>query len=393
MALTMNSLPKYERRNDVDWLRIIAMIVIFFFHSARAFDYIPWELKNNELDIGLTMFVIFISAWIMPLFFVLSGMSTFYALEYRSPNMFLKERTKRLMIPYIFGICTVLSIHVYYEALYGKGNVAPFSGNYFEFYFFYFFTKGIYGYGGYFPLGGIYLWYLLFLFLFSLVSLKLFIYLKNENNQQRISKLAEFCNKPGRIFILVIPIIILHIIGTLFIPFYILAGWSFLVHLCVFIYGYIFASNGQFRKAIEKNRLLTLIIGIFLSIIMIYAYFAITDQHIFMILFGILWPINNFCWLITIIGFAQKYLNKENNRLKILNEMVLPFYILHQTIIIMIDYYVIQLDVSVIIKFFIVIPIAFGLTILLVLIVRKILLLRFLFGMRVVQRSNRSINS
>lgn len=30
----------YERRYDLDWLRIFATIMIFLFHSARAYDYL-----------------------------------------------------------------------------------------------------------------------------------------------------------------------------------------------------------------------------------------------------------------------------------------------------------------------------------------------------------------
>jgi hypothetical protein len=58
----------YERRYDLDCLRIFATIMIFLFLSARAYDYLPWEIKNNELDVGMTLFNLFLAGWIMPLF-------------------------------------------------------------------------------------------------------------------------------------------------------------------------------------------------------------------------------------------------------------------------------------------------------------------------------------
>jgi peptidoglycan/LPS O-acetylase OafA/YrhL len=37
-----------ERRYDIDWLRVIAMLAIFFYHCARFFGTEGWHLKNAE---------------------------------------------------------------------------------------------------------------------------------------------------------------------------------------------------------------------------------------------------------------------------------------------------------------------------------------------------------
>ena len=377
-----NNYFKFERQYDIDWLRILATIMIFFFHSARAFDDIPWEIKNSETQIAFTIFIIFTASWIMPLFFILSGMSSYYALGLRSQTEYVKERTKRLMVPYIFGICTVLAIQVYYEALFGNDWLPSFNGNFIEFYFLNYFTRGLYGWGGFFPLTGIYLWYLLFLFVFSLLTLKMFIYFGKTNMQQKFSKLADFCSKKGGILILMLPLILFQLIGMLFLGFLEVSGWSVLVYLCIFIYGYIFASDIKFRKAMEKNSSLTLIIGVISSVIGIFVYLNLSSNILILILYFLFFPLACLCWLVTILGFASKYLNKNSKHLKLLNDLVLPFYILHQAIIIMVDYYIIQLNISIILKYLIVLSIAFGLTISLVLVIRNINVLRLLFGMR-----------
>jgi len=379
---------KLERRNDIDWLRIFATLMIFFFHSARAFDTIPFHIKNGETYMSFTVFIIFTSIWIMPLFFMLSGISSYYALRHRTQKEFIKERSKRLMVPYIFAICTVLSIHVYFEALFGSDYLPPFNGSFLEFFFLNYFSRGFYGEGGFFPITGIYLWFILFLFIFSMISLKLFIYFRKVTIEYKLSKLADFCTKKGGILILVIPLILLQLIGILFLGFLVLSGWSILVYLCIFIYGYIFASNDKFKKAIDKNYTLTFIIGIISSIIAIIAYLNLSFEITVLILFIVFAPLGCLCWLVTILGFANKYLNKNSKHLKQLNDLVLPFYIIHQTIIVMVDYYIIQLNISVILKYLIVLAIAFGLTLGLVLIIRKINILRLLFGMRLKKNQN-----
>ncbi len=44
-----------ERRHDIDWLRVLAMLSIFLFHCARFFNYEDWQVKNNQLDLGLSI--------------------------------------------------------------------------------------------------------------------------------------------------------------------------------------------------------------------------------------------------------------------------------------------------------------------------------------------------
>ena len=381
--MNVNQSINLERRTDIDWLRIFATIMIFFFHSARAFDQIPWEIKNSQTNLGFTIFIIFTASWIMPLFFLLSGLSTYYALGRRSQMKYVKERTRRLMVPYVFGICTVLAIQVYYEAIFGNDWLPSFKGNFLEFYFLNYFTRGLYGWGGFFPLTGIYLWYLLFLFVFSLLTLKLFIYFRKANEEQKFMNLADFCSKKGRILILVFPLILFQLIGLMFLAFLEVSGWSILVYLCIFIYGYIFASNKKFKNAMERNCSLTLIIGTISSVIGIYAYLNFSFTLLILLLYFLFFPLACLCWLVTILGYASKYLSKNSRNLKFLNELVLPFYVLHQAIIIMVDYYIIQLDISLFLKYLLVLPLAFGITLGLVLIIRRINILRLLFGMRV----------
>jgi peptidoglycan/LPS O-acetylase OafA/YrhL len=46
-----------QRYHDIDWLRILAMMTVFLFHSARSFNDEDWHVKNNTLSYGLSVFV------------------------------------------------------------------------------------------------------------------------------------------------------------------------------------------------------------------------------------------------------------------------------------------------------------------------------------------------
>ena len=88
------------------------------------------------------------------------------------------------------------------------------------------------------------------------------------------------------------------------------------------------------------------------------------------------------CFLIAFLGFGSKYLNQDHKSLKMLNDIVLPFYILHQIVIIVVGYYIIGLDLNVIGKYLIISSISLVIIIALVMGIRKVNVLRFLFGMR-----------
>ena len=56
-----------QRDFAIDWLRVFAMLMVFLFHSGRFFDGGWWHVKNNQLDFSITIFVLFLNQWIMPL--------------------------------------------------------------------------------------------------------------------------------------------------------------------------------------------------------------------------------------------------------------------------------------------------------------------------------------
>jgi hypothetical protein len=90
-----------KRSYDIDWLRILATGMVFLFHCARFFDEGGWHVKNNVTAFGASVFVAVVGQWIMPLFFLLSGLSTYYALTFRGNGQFVGERFRRLVIPFL----------------------------------------------------------------------------------------------------------------------------------------------------------------------------------------------------------------------------------------------------------------------------------------------------
>jgi hypothetical protein len=88
-------------------------------------------------------------------------------------------------------------------------------------------------------------------------------------------------------------------------------------------------------------------------------------------------------WLIAICGFASRHLRFTSDFLRYANEAVLPFYILHQTIILTVGYYVIRLNAPLWLEYLVIATISFAAIMALYeFLIKRLNILRVLFGMR-----------
>ena len=235
---------------------------------------------------------------------------------------------------------------------------------------------------------GIYLWYLFWLLIFSMITAHFFKWLRREENRDRISRLAAFCNRRGGIFLLAIPLLVVDVVAVR--PYFVFpsgfGGWKLPTYLVFFILAYVLASDPQFQESIDKNRTPAFLLGIITSTLIILLFVTlgveVLTHPIFYVLFSIIWAFNGWCWMITILGFGRRLLSFNHRLLGLSNELVLPFYILHQTAIIVTAFYVIPLNQTVIVKFPLIVLASFAIITILLVPIRQINTLRFLFGMR-----------
>lgn len=388
-------MDKYERRYDLDWLRIFAVVTVFFFYSARFFDYDAWHVKNSELSSSATLFLAFTVQWLMPLFFVISGQSAFFSLRVRGGRQFILERFRRLIIPFLFGVFVLSPPQIYFERV----SQGQFAGSFSIFYPHYF--EGLYGFGGNFALMGLHLWYLLFLFVFSLLTLPLFLYLKRESSRGiSVLKMAAFLKKPGAIFLLAVPLVLVVALADLFfqsvgllgegIGFVYFGGWNPIVYLVFFVYGYLLASN-EFLQTIRTHGRVALVMGLILSILI---FLPVTSNYSFLDYLSeypfvyILSAFYSWFWVVAILSLGSLYLSFGIRWLKDANEAVLPFYVLSQPVILTVGFYIVSLRLGVFTKYSLIATTSMILIIFLVLVIKRANLLRFLFGMRLSKERN-----
>jgi peptidoglycan/LPS O-acetylase OafA/YrhL len=366
-----------KRFYDIDWLRVLGMLTIFLFHNARFFNEDDWHVKNFELDFGMSVFVAILDHFIMPLFFVLSAIAIYYALKKPSNAEFMRERVTRLLIPLVVGMFTHIMLQVYIERI----THGEFTGTFWGFIPHYF--NGWYAFGGNFAWMGLHLWYLLMLFIFSWLMLPVFQ--RINRSQDFTTKLADFVKKPFSVYLFIIPLFLMELLVSLS-PETVgrrdFGGWSPLTYLIFFVIGYLLATDARYRPAIEKVRFISLTLSL-LTVIAAYILLAEMNLPGTNPLYLLVRATNSWSWLLTFMGFASHYLNFSNRFLKYANEAVLPFYILHQTVIVVIGYYIRDWNLAVFPKYLFLAATSFAVIMVLYeFAVRRVNVLRYLFGMK-----------
>jgi glucan biosynthesis protein C len=369
-----------NRQYYLDWIRMITILIVFLFHGGRFFDSDDWHVKNQVVSSIADVSIFFLKEWMMPVFFFISGASTFFALKYKTTAKFLADRVKRILIPLLFGIFILSPPQVYLE----RFSHHQFTGSLWQFLPHYF--EGWYAFGGNFAWMGLHLWYLLLLFIYSFIALPLFLWWKSKSDR-RID-LSPYVAFGLMIILLVLPGLFLSLDNILANRSF--AGWGMLEYLVIFISGYFAFSAMDIQRLSSENRYSFLFVTIIATGINLYLFlnhelydFGTASYCLKIALRSLVC----YSWIFTILGFGAQYLNYSNPFLRYSNEAVLPFYIAHQPLMLLTGYYVIQANLTIVTKYILIVCLSFALVMLCYqLIIRKINVLRCVFGMGFIQR-------
>lgn len=350
---TMKSIP--ERRYDLDWLRVLAVLLLIYFHTAAIFyrgNLGEFYVTNAVPSPALGVFISFVHQWHMPMFFFLSGAAAWFSLETRTAGQYAKERFQRLFIPFVFGTLVLVPPQVYYRLL----NTREYKASYLQFYPQFF--------NGIRPTGNFewaHLWFIVYLFVFSLIALPIFIYLKQQSAQRWYTSIATRLERSG---VIAYPALPLALIEGLLRPRWIgfqnlYDDWAnVLLYLSYFGYGYIFCSDRRFGQIVDRQR--AWIMGIAIASMSILVGLWITDtvpdrsySPAYMS-YQAFRGFTSWCWVLLLLSLARSHLNVKTRLLQYANEASYPFYILHQTVVVMIGFHVVQWNTGILEKFIVI---------------------------------------
>jgi hypothetical protein len=237
------------------------------------------------------------------------------------------------------------------------------------------------------------LWFLQFLFNVSVVALPLLLLLRSGLGQRLIARLARWSDRWGGIYIFVAPLILVRI--ALRSTFHGEHSWADLAtYGVVFLIGYLFAADKRFTESCVQHTWVSLALGLVAwagELVFIlrlrYPYPGTETFGRQYVLFQVIMGVANWSWIVFLLGLAARYLNRNNRVRAYASEAVLPFYLLHQTIILIVGWWIIPLKWPILPKYLVISIGSFALIMALYeLLIRHINPVRLLFGMRLVGR-------
>ena len=362
-----------KRRYDLDWFRVIAILAVYLHHIGMPFNGDTFHIMNADSSKLLDDIMVFFEQFRLPLLFLISGTGTIYAFSKRTWLQFLKERSTRLIIPLIFGVLFIVPPQTYYE------HLATY-GSYLDVY-----KNGVFETN--------HLWFIENLFVYSVVLIPLILFLKSSKSDSIMRFLDTISAKKYGILLWVLPLLIMIILLKQAYP----SDSKDLTNLSsTFYYGYflvagmLFATSNMSWSHLKTHRKFNAIAFI-LSTILFYGYYLLPNAYIAPYLsinarwnvWYLVCGLVSWTLITTLLGYGQIWFYKKSVFLQKCNEAIYPFYILHQTIIVILGYYIIQLELSIVAKIALLLVTSFPVTILMYrLLIYPFKIPRLLFGMK-----------
>ena len=389
--------PGTTRRYDIDWLRTLAFMVLILYHVGMYYvaDW-GWHIKSEQTSEWLQNLMMLTAPWRMSLLFFISAIAL--ALAQRSGGIpgglhLAGLRTRRLLIPLLFGMFVIVVPQTYIEAM-NQGLIEP---GYFQFWAKYVNPRTDLLPEHQTPIGLLtwnHLWFLPYLWIYSMLLLPLSKPLKQLAQGRQVQRV------PPLVAVIAVVAVLMFVWWCLSARFpqthALVNDWyNHGRYFLVFVFGYLFALQPRWWQfAIDRRRVfLGLAIACYLLILADHngAFSALdpaTAAHPGMrLIVATVVALNHWSWIFAVVGFAGFYLNRPSPVLRYTNSAILPWYLLHQTLIILFAWWLKPLALPIGIEAVVLLALTVAGCIGGYAVIRRVRVLRWLSGMSVASGS------
>lgn len=343
------------RRHDIDALRVIAIGLLIVYHVAIGFQswgimigFIAHDPAIDSLWLPMTA----LNVWRIPLLFFVSGMGVSFAFRKRTALQLLGERVRRILLPFAFGAVCVVPLHL-------------------------FVLQGYYGWPLRYSPGPGHLWFLGNIFAYTLVLLPLFLVLHSASNGAAAGTLRRWVASPfGWLVIVAVFVAEAVALDPYFYEMYAMTLHGFVLGFLAFLCGYLFVYSGAaFWSRLARWRWFWLA-----SAVALFAFRTLysTPRPIPPML-----SIESNAWVLAVLAFGYRHLNRPSGALRYLSEAAYPVYIIHMLFLYLASALVFPLSIHVAAKVIMVLALTFvGCFACYEYLIRRVRWLRPLFGLK-----------
>lgn len=337
------------RRHDLDALRVLAILSLIAYHCGML--YVAewgWHIKSSYLQEWLQWPMLAMNRWRMSLLFLISGLAIGLYQPERAPGRFALLRTWRLFLPLVFGMLVIVPVQAYCQGVV-NGTVDP-------------------GYGAFllrywelrpWPEGGFdgaeygvtwnHLWYLAYLWVYSLVLVALLPLLRSGAGR-RLQ--AALCGLRGwRLALLPALPLVAYMNGLL--PYFestnaLLDDWfQHAQFFTVFLYGFLLARDAGFWA--ELSRLRRPLGWAAVALLLVYVpslKLGLAQDEAVLVLMRCLRGLIVWVVLLAILAWARHALDRPFRWLPYASEAVYPWYVIHQSATVLLAYWLVPLELG-----------------------------------------------
>jgi glucans biosynthesis protein C len=330
---------KNTRHYGMDWLRIAAFAILIMYHSALFFSPGKWVIHAHDTVNWLKYPLQAITPWRLMVLFTVSGFATAALLSRaQSPIELLYERSKRILIPLGFGMLALVPVQSWIRLKTQSG----YSDNFGTFMVDHVF--GLTDYKGYTVPHWEHLWFLGYLWMFTAVLLLAFQVLPVLNTiMMRVS--SWMLKGPVLVVVPAIGIAIGHdmIMGLHLTGSGMLDDWAGDVHyIPAFLFGFMVFNQPKLWETIRANARMSLFLSIAAYTILALTLFKNGEiknmGKVDYLLYLSSYSIIAWCMLPPILAIADRAFNRDHKWRETLSRAIFPAYLVHQTIIVLIGW-------------------------------------------------------
>jgi peptidoglycan/LPS O-acetylase OafA/YrhL len=337
-----------KRRHDIDALRALAFALLILYHLCMYYvlDW-DWHIKSSHQAEWLQLPMVLVNRWRMDLIFLISGVASAFLIKPAQPGQFLASRTWRLLLPLAFGMAVIVPVQPYIQGV-SNGLVAP---GFLQFLVDYYsgkqWPRDAFD-GWYYGFTWNHLWYLAYLWVYTIALTLLARPLESSLGKKLRS---HFIGLRG-LALMLLPVLPFCVYSFTLQPLFpdngdFIHDWyRNAVYFTAFLYGYLVARDAGFWAEATRLRWATLgcaaaIFGVRLVLGSIYPDEAPASIEALALVLR-----NLYMWsmLLTILGWAHAHLDRPFRWLPWANENVYPWYILHQSLIVLFAYWLLPLQ-------------------------------------------------
>lgn len=332
------------RRHDLDFLRVGAFMLLILYHLGMF--YVPWDwhVKSAHITPALEPWMGALNPWRLTLLFVISGAATRFMADKLAAGALAAQRSQRLLIPLAFGMLIVVAPQSWAEVVEKQG----YPGGFLDFWPRYLtFDQS---FGIILPTYN-HLWFVAYLWLYTMVALAAWRFIPAAD---RVA---------GRVLggagLFLVPVLLFGLYratahqawGETHIVF--ADGYGHLQYGTAFLLGLLLARQDAAWELLERGRaaVLAAAAGLLAVAMTLALVWGVEDMP------G--WPGAAFAFLreayawaviCALFGYARRYIRTGSPLLTTLNEAVFPFYIVHQTAIVLAGHLLKPLELPVLVE-------------------------------------------